>query len=301
MSDELLLDDDVVEGVEIYEGPPDHSGPDRNQYGLQDDAVPFGTAFSLAANFTSSPRDYEETLEWYRTHQTAAQIGFDPDGYCLKVCRTARNIPVKFETARLAMLATPNEHRIHEVRKLRRSMVLYYADPNDGNTADHIVTMIGRVKGFDPDSLRDVLVETNSVKANELVVVRGDYFYQHWGDPFVFGATWLNGVELDVPQPKTKVEKFHDTAPRYDLRILARAGKNGRPKAQKAYDAILSQVKQLPDNPKFHRVREFKNQALDDKIVDLRILDKAVESGLKYKVKSIRDEIRRLIKSLPDE
>lgn len=301
MNDEPNLDEDVVDGVEIYEGPPDRSGVDTNQYGDQDDEVPLGGGLGFVGRAVSSARDWRETLVWYRTHRTSSQIGFDPDGMCLKVCRTARNIGPMFQTARQAMLATPTEHRVTAVRDLRRSMVMYFADPKDGNPADHIVTMIGRVKGYDKDSLHDVLVETNSVKANELVVVRGDYFQKHWGDPFKFGATWLNGVVLDVPSSKSKVEKFHDTAPEYDIAILARAGKNGRKKAQRVYDAILTQVKQLPDSPKLVRVREFKMQALHEKIVDLRLLDGAVEAGRKGKVKTVRDEIRRLIKSLPDE
>lgn len=146
-------------------------------------------------------RDFKETLEWYRNHQTTRQIGFNPNGMCLKVCRVARGIDAKYPTAKANQDATPQRHRVHRVRDLRRGMVLSYDDPHDSNKAGHIVTMIGRVKGFNPDSLRDVLVETNSVKSGELVVVRGDYFPRFWRDPFVFGATWLNGVELDVPNP----------------------------------------------------------------------------------------------------
>lgn len=142
-------------------------------------------------------RAWKAVLEWYRSHQTASQIGFDPDGMCLKICRTAHGLNSVFPSAKAAQDATPAAHRVHKVRDLRRGMVLYYDDPRDSNRFGHIVTMIGRVKGFNPDSLHDVLVETNSVKANEVVVVRGDYFPQHWGDPFVFGATWLNGSEID--------------------------------------------------------------------------------------------------------
>lgn len=142
-------------------------------------------------------KPFREVLQWYRTHQTAAQIGFDPDGMCLKICRTAAGKPATFPSAVLAQRGTPEKYRVHKVRDLRRGMVLYYDHPSDSNPFGHIVTMIGRVKGANPDSLHDVLVETNSVKANEVVVVRGDYFPQHWGDPFVFGATWLNGSEID--------------------------------------------------------------------------------------------------------
>lgn len=164
-------------------------------------------------------RPYKQVMEWYRNHQTASQIGFDPDGMCLKVCRTAAGKPPVYPSAVVAQNATPPQHRVHKVRDLRRGMVLYYDHPSDSNRFGHIVTMIGRVKGANPDSLHDVLVETNSVKANELVVVRGDYFVQHWGDPFVFGATWLNGSELDYagrtkptppPAPPTRGKKVDE-------------------------------------------------------------------------------------------
>jgi hypothetical protein len=142
-------------------------------------------------------RGWKVVLDWYRQHQTRGQIGFDPDGMCLKICRVSAGLPSLYPSAKEAQDATPDEHRVYKVRNLRRGMKLYYDDPNDSNRFGHIVTMIGRVKGADLDSLHDVLVETNSVKANEIVVVRGDYFPQHWGDPFVFGATWLNGEEID--------------------------------------------------------------------------------------------------------
>jgi hypothetical protein len=245
-----------------------------------------------------APNTWQETLAWYKTHRTKDLIGFDPDNMCLKVCRSARNIPAKFLTARDAMLATPSDHRVTRVRDLRRGMVVYYADPHDSNTADHVVTVIGRVKGFDPDMLHDVLVVTNTVVADELEVVRGDYFEDNWGDAFKFGATWLNGFELDVPTRATKIERFHDTAPEYNLRLLERAD---RPKARRILDQIETQVRRLPNSPKLVRVQEFKLQVKDDRILDLRILDEAVNAGRVGLVRQVRDEVRRLIAALPEE
>lgn len=244
---------------------------------------------------------WQEALQWYKDHETASEIGFDPDGMCLKVCRTARGIPPKYLTARAAMLATPSEHRVHKVRDLRRGMVVYYADPNDSNPADHIATVIGRVKNFNPDDLGDVVTVTNSVQTDRLTVVRGDYPIRYWGDPFTFGATWLNGYELDVPTPQpkeSKVERFHDTAPEYNLRLLARSD---RAKAQRTFDLIITQVHRLPNSPQLVRVQEFKTQVHDERILDLRILDEAVKAGRTGLVKTVRDEIRRLIGALPEE
>jgi hypothetical protein len=189
------------------------------------------------------------------------------------------------------------------VRDLRKGMFLYFDDERDSNRAGHIVGMIGRVPGFDPDDLHDVLVETNSVKANEVVVVRGDYFTEHWGDPFQFGATELNDVAFPMKKYSSKIEKFNDGGPIYRLNLLVRAGED-RPAAQKAYDAILRQVNGLPDHPNFVRVREFKDKVRSkEKLLDMELLNQAVEArgNREGKIKRARDEIRRIIASLPDE
>lgn len=301
---------EVIEDIEPYEGEPHYAGPVHHKDVQDDEGHEQDESFlpreiaGLMSKVTLAPNNWRETLDWFKSHRTKELIGFDPDGMCLKIQRTARNIPARYLTARDSMLATPGEHRVHEVRDLRRGMVAYFADPRDDNPFDHITGMIGRVKGFNPDSLHDTLHVTNSVVPNELVVVRGSYFEEHWGDDFKFGATWLNGYALDVPTQGvakfdgTKVERFHHTAPEYNLRLLARAD---RPKAQRILDQIEAQVRRLPDSPKLVRVQEFKLQVKDDRILDLRILDAAVKAGRVGLVKQVRDEIRRLIGALPDE
>jgi hypothetical protein len=200
-------------------------------------------------------KPFQAVLEWYRTHQTASQIGFDPDGMCLKICRTAAGKPAVYPSAVEAQRATPQQHRVHKVRDLRRGMVLYYDHPSDSNPFGHIVTMIGRVKGANPDSLHDILVETNSVKANEVVVVRGDYFPQHWGDPFVFGATWLNGSEIDYagrtkPQPEPEPEPTPTRGGNVDqaiedLTVAEKRAKEGTERDEKL-DRVLRVLNKIP-------------------------------------------------------
>lgn len=307
MIDNEDFEGEVIEDITPYEGDPNYAEPQTDN-GLQDDEgyhedesfLPRELS-GIASLMSVSPNNWRETLAWYKTHRTKELIGFDPDGMCLKICRTARGIPARYLTAREAMLATPDYYRVPRVRDLRRGMVTYFADPHDNNPADHIATMLGRVKDFDPESLHDTLHLTNSVEADRLTIVRGSYFEQHWGDDFKFGATWLNGYELDTPQPEdkdTKIERFHDTAPEYNLRLLARAD---RPKAQRILDQIETQVRRLPHSPKLVRVQEFKLQVKDDRILDLRILDEAVKAGRVGLVKTVRDEIRRLIGALPEE
>lgn len=150
-------------------------------------------------------RTTEQMVQWYRTHVTTSQIGFNPDGRCLQICRTARNIGAAFPSAVTAQNATPAEHRVHDVSKVKKGMVAYYDDPNDSNPFGHIVTVMGRRAGVNPDLLSSLVVRTNSVQSGRITVVAGDYFGKHWGDAFQFAATWLNGVALDMPDaPKPK-------------------------------------------------------------------------------------------------
>ena len=157
-------------------------------------------------------RDTDATVAWYRTHETASQLGYDPDGMCLKICREARGIAAKYPSALSAQVATPAKYRIHRVEDIRRGRVVYFDDPNDSNPFGHIVTVVGRGPETNPSSLSSLLVRTNSVKANEVVVVTGDYFQRHWGDEFQFAATWLNGLELidfhrePAPEPEPEPE-----------------------------------------------------------------------------------------------
>jgi len=252
-------------------------------------------------------RDWRETLEWYRNNQTGAQIGFDPDGMCLKVCRTARDIGSYYATAKLAQDATPQEHRVHQVADLRRGMVLYFDTVGDSNPYGHIVTMIGRVKGGNKDSLDDILVETNSVKANEVVVVRASYFGQHWGDKFQFGATWLNGQVLDVPAVKPKprpgterVENFWATRNEWDVKILDRVVEAGRTGLKTRIRSIDGAVKLLPDDLKDDRVDEFKRIYKNRRVLKMDLLNAYLNDHPNAtRVKMIRGRIRNIIKALP--
>jgi len=260
---------------------------------------------------------WQEDLHWYETHQTAAQIGFDPDGMCLKICRTSRGIPSRFGTAKEAQDATPQEFRVHKVANLRRGMKLFFDDPNDSNTAGHIVTMVGRVRGGDHDSLDDVLVETNSVLENQLVVVRASYFKLHWGDGFQFGTFWLNGVEFDYPgwkhdnrgtdvePPKPKadhaprIENFRNSGNEWDVKILDRAVRDGgRRDVKPKIKAIEEAVSGLPDDLKDTRVTKFKERFEKDRVLQMSLLNEAVQDGRKTRVKEQRDLLRAAIKSV---
>lgn len=300
--DDGLADEEFTDlDVEIYDDAPQFDESPTADDTDQDEADEAIKGLGFFAKVVAAIATWAGALSWYRSHRTTQQIGFNPDGMCLKVCRMARNIPAKYLTAKQAQDATPEEHRVHAIRDLRRGMILFIDDPNDSNRAGHIVTLAGRVKGFDPDSLHDLLVWTNSVVSGHLVLVRGDYFLEHWGDKFQFGATILNDVELDVPGRVSRLERFNNGGPVYDLNLLHKAAKAGRPKPGQVLLRIETAIKRLPDNPKLVRVRQFKDEWRDDRKIDLSLLDAAVREGRVGVVRQVRDEIKRLIATLPDE
>lgn len=158
--------------------------------------------------------DVRETVDWYRTHEVyPTSLTFDPDGMCLAICRTARDLPARYPSALSAQTATPLKYRVKQIADIRMGMVGYFDDPNDSNPYGHIVTFVGRRKGVDPNSLSSLLVRSNSVISNKIVVVRADYFGTHWGDDFQFAATWLNGYALspfnEPPKPKPEKPKTY--------------------------------------------------------------------------------------------
>lgn len=295
-----LYELEILDDVELYEGAPDYEEPQTDDEVQDDDTdVPLGLGFM--ANAMNAIHDYHEALIWYATHRTRDRIGFDPDNMCLKICRTARNIPAKYLSAKEAQDNTPEKFRVYAIEDLRQGMVVFFDDPNDSNRSGHVVTLAGRRRGIPRKNLESLILETNTVVMDQIVRVSGDYFGKHWGDSFQFGAAYLNGVEFDVRGSKTKIERFNNGGPVYNLRLLKKASENGREHAGRVLAQIERQIKSLPDSPKLPRVREFKEEWQDTGKIDMELLDLAVKDRKAGLVRRVRDEIRRLIDTLPDE
>lgn len=123
---------------------------------------------------------------------------------CLMQTRLARNIPAVYPSALSAALATPESDRIYQLNALRRGMVGYCDDPNDGNPYGHIFTIAGR------NSEGEILCWTNDmVRTGGVDLVRFSDFKTKWGDTFQFGAISLNGYEFPDFVAKPKVPKFN--------------------------------------------------------------------------------------------
>lgn len=248
-------------------------------------------------------RDWEDTLDWYREHNTTNDLGFNPDGMCLKICRTARDLPAVYPSAKAAQDATPHQYRVTKVADLRRGMVLYFDEVGDSNPYGHVCTMVGRVKGFDWDDLNDVLVETNSVKSGQVVVVRASYFEKYWGDKFQFGSAWLNGYPLDIPTRATRVERFKRSGPVFNVRHLDKAiRKDGRADIKRYRNEIDAAVTELSDNPNRKRIAKVIDQYEDSRELNLPLLDRVVKEFPDDKdTLKVRNALRKTIKSLPDK
>ena len=150
----------------------------------------------------NAPRTRAEQFAFLRNAQAGPLVW---KRLCLSLARQAPNLPAIYPSARSAMLATPKDRR-YPLTEARRGMVAYFADPNDSNTADHIVTLAGW-EGKARTDLDDLLTYTNDAKRTGGVdVVRASFFPANWGDPFIFATDWLNGYDLpgyddDVPKP----------------------------------------------------------------------------------------------------
>lgn len=188
-----MTETEFFEG-EVYDGEPDDIV--RHREGRHD------TDLQPRSFISPTQANVSETLSFYK--ENASDWPFDPDGMCLACCRTARNIGPMFASAKDAQDATPTEHRVFTISKIRRGMVMYFDTVGDSNPFGHIVTVAGRAKGVPTHLLESLIVWTNSVKANELVAVRANYFGLHWADEFKFAATWLNGQELILPEQQVE-------------------------------------------------------------------------------------------------
>lgn len=173
-------------------------------------------------------RDTAATLEWYERHTTRSQLGYNPDGMCLKICREARGLPSGWASAVVAQAATPERHRVRDLTKVRPGMVMYFDDPHDGNQFGHIVTVAAVARTV--RSLADITVWSNSVRSGAVVKVTADYFPRAWGDRFQFAATWLNGEALILPgaPAEAPVPRFRPfpraTRVAWNMKVGRRAG-----------------------------------------------------------------------------
>ena len=139
-----------------------------------------------------APRTTDQAAAFLRD---AHKGPLDWRGLCLALQRQARGLPAVYPSALSAALATPKSERVAKVADLRRGMVAYSDDPNDGNPYGHIYF----IAGWDGprDNPDNCLTWTNDARRTGGVdMVPLSFYRANWGDGFQFGATWLNGYDF---------------------------------------------------------------------------------------------------------
>lgn len=137
-------------------------------------------------------RDTASTLAWLKGQHDSGSTSWR--ALCLKLQRSARNLPGVYGSALAAQHATPMSERVYDRKKWLAGMVVYIDDPNDSNKFGHIVSLRGRTKTSWAVWTNDALVRGG------VSCVDVDWFLPNWGDRVQFAATSLNGYDLLLPK-----------------------------------------------------------------------------------------------------
>lgn len=142
----------------------------------------------------------EEAMAFFkRAHEGPASYS----RMCLMLARLARDIGSLYYSAHAAQVATPQEHRVGW-SGVKKGHVGYFGRPGDSNVFDHIATCAGytsdrRRLWWTNDAIRsggvDLVVDPSPTQS---------WFELHWGEPFIHGADWLNGVPFVVGREPSK-------------------------------------------------------------------------------------------------
>ena len=147
-----------------------------------------------------APRSTDETAAFLRQQAQSGSTSWR--AMCLKLQRMARGLPAVYPSALSAAIATPEEDRVYKEDNLRRGMVGFSDDPNDGNPYGHVYFIAGRSK-----KSGEIITWTNDARISGGVsMVQLGFYERKWGDKFQFGATSLNGYDFaefnKPPKPK---------------------------------------------------------------------------------------------------
>lgn len=125
---------------------------------------------------------------------------------------------------------------------------------------------------------------------------------QHMGLPYVGWSDTIDGLLIpNPPLPDTEITLFYKSKPLWDVNHLDKAIQNGRKGVKEIVLAIDHQVSLLPNDPGSKSlVDQFVARYDKDRILKMTLLNHAVANGRVGEVKKVRDELRKLIKSLPD-
>lgn len=104
------------------------------------------------------------------------------------------------------------------------------------------------------------------------------------------------------PDKRSLIERFRDTAPRFDVKFLDQAVKNGRTgTVKRVRDGLVQQMNSLPNDNGDTLVSRAKDLWNESRVISLPRLNAAVSNGRTGRVEKVRDEVIRLINSLPKD
>ena len=140
------------------------------------------------------PNTTPETMDFLKAAHNGPPVYH---ALCLRLAREARGVASLYPSALAAQQATPQQRRVSWA-DVRKGHIAYFDDPSDGNSFGHVATCAGRTG----DGRR--LWWTNDAKRSGGVDLVADpstdtsWFGAHWGDRFVFGTDWVNGVRFHI-------------------------------------------------------------------------------------------------------
>ena len=114
------------------------------------------------------------------------------------------------------------------------------------------------------------------------------------------GIKWAKAQQTPPPPALNRIQQFLKGGPQWDVKLLDDAVKAGRvAKVKKVRDGIDAQMKRLPQKEKGTRIATVVQEYKKTRVIRMGMLNNAVAAGRVATVKSVRDEIRKLIAQLP--
>ena len=125
---------------------------------------------------------------------------------------------------------------------------------------------------------------------------------QAMGVTYLGWSKTIDGIPIpDPPQTPTRISRFLDDAPRYRLKRLDRAIRNGRRGVVKdvrdAIDAEVPRLRRVTNSP---RINEFLRVYKEYRVLRIDLLNKAIRQGRTGIVKDVRARIMQQIHKLPE-
>lgn len=144
---------------------------------------------------------------------------------------------------------------------------------------------------------------TDAGGSGRVATVDLDWPEKVWGLKYVGWSETIDGLAIPKPPPPppTRISRFHDSAPAYDLALLDNAVEAGRKGVVRdVRNKIVEQVRRLPGPEHDSRVQDFVDAFHKNRVLRMHLLGQAVELGNRHgTVEDVQNKISEQIKRLP--